>query len=176
MSFIFATRVAIPLDPMSRVPRSLCGWEPWDTHLGDPKGKGPPGQFQRQEALTAPQGPTVTAEAGVVCSDRSAQFPGDPPQWQFQPPCLSLPGLRLAWRSRAPRPSCLHSPIALFYPGLTPVWEPHFSCLQASSHCYSTRTKRKKKLEKGKSVLTLLTIAVISCCLCQFVPSISYCV
>lgn len=77
MSFIFATRVAIPLDPVSHVPKSLCGWEPWDTHLRDPEGKGPPGEFQRQEILTAPQGPVVTAEAGVVCSDRSSRFPGD---------------------------------------------------------------------------------------------------
>ena len=79
MSFIFATRVAIPLDPLSHVPRSLCGWEPGDTHLRDPKGKGPPEAFQRQETLTAPQGPAITAEAGVVWSDRSAPFPGDPP-------------------------------------------------------------------------------------------------
>lgn len=64
MSFIFATRVAIPFDPTSHVPKFFCGWEPWGTHLGDPKGKGPPGAFRRQETQTAPQGPAVTAEPG----------------------------------------------------------------------------------------------------------------
>lgn len=97
MSFIFATRVAIPFDPTSHVPQSFCGWEPWGAHLGEPKGKGPPGAFQRQEALTAPQGPAVTAEPGwsAVTALLTSQ---SPPLWQFQPPCPWLPGLCLMQR------------------------------------------------------------------------------
>lgn len=155
MSFIFATRVAIPLDPMSHVPKSLCGWEPWDTHLRDPKGKGPPGEFQRQETLTAPQGTIITAEAGVVCSDHSVLFRSDkrpppPLPWQFQPCCLSLPGLHLAQQSGAPTPSCLHSPITLFCPGLTPVGEPYFNCLRALTTAILHEQKEKINWRKGK--------------------------
>lgn len=176
MSFIFATRVAIPLDPMSHVPKSLCGWEPWDTHLRDPKGKGPPGEFQRQETLTAPQGTIITAEAGVVCSDHSVLFRSDkrpppPPPMAISavlPVTARASSCTAEWSSHTIMPAQSHHPIL---PRFNPSRGAIFQLLASLDHCYSTWTKRKNKLEKGKSVITLLTIAVISCHLCQFVPS-----
>lgn len=116
-------------------------------------------------------GPRCHSRARVVCSDRSAHFPSAPPQWQFQPPCLWLPGLCPTRQWNSHRPDWA---IALLHPGWTTVGEPHSRCLQALSHCYSTGTKTESKLDKRKSVIALLTLAVISGSLCQFVPSIYF--
>lgn len=94
----------------------------------------------------------------MVCSGCSAEFPSDPPSMAI------LSGS--AARALACSVECishttsLHSPFATFCLGLAPGQVPHFSCLPASNHHYSKRTKMKNNLEKGKSVLILLTIAV----------------
>lgn len=165
MSFIFATRVAIPFDPTSHVPKSFCGWEPWGAHLRDPKGTGPPGEFQRQETLTAPQGPAVTAEPGWSAVTALPQCP----------PSVAIPAsLPVTEGSASHSSGAPHRParaIALLLPGWTTAGELHSRCL---SHCYPTRTKTESKLEKRKTVIALLTLAVISSSLCQFVPSIYF--
>lgn len=86
-------------------------------------------------------------------------------QW----PLISVPGW-LPLKGNFSRLAChcqvfaLHSsmelPQHLACPGLTQVGGPHLNCFQAPSHCYSTRTQRKNKLEIMKSVITLLTVAV----------------
>lgn len=164
MSFIFATRVAIPFDPTSHVPKSFCGWEPWGTHLRDPKGKGPPGEFQRQETLTAPQGPAVTAEPGW--SALTAPLTSPVPSLSGNFSLLACDCQGSATCSRGPAHAA-----ALLLPGWTTVGEPRSQCLWAFSHCYSTRTKTESRLDKRKTVIALLTLAVISCSLCQFVLS-----
>lgn len=173
MSFIFATRVAIPFDPTSHVPKSFCGWEPWGTHLRDPKGKGPPGEFQRQETLTAPQGPAVTAEPGWSAVTAPLTSPVPSLSGNFSLLACDCQGSASCSRELPHRPVYA---LALLLPGWTTVGEPHSRCLRALSHCYSIRTKPKSKLDKRKTVIALLTLAVISWSLCQFVLSISYCV
>lgn len=110
-------------------------------------------------------GPCCHSPARVVCSDCS---PSAPPQWQFHLLACGCQGCA------SPRPACA---IALLLPGWPTVGEPHSQCLQALSHCCSTRTKTENKWTKGKLWLLswpqLLSHAV-------FVSlshlSISYCV
>lgn len=114
-------------------------------------------------------GPRCHSRARVVCSDCSAHLP--------VPPSVAIPA-SLPVIARALPHAALELPhrpahaIALPVPGWTTAGEPHSLCLQASSHCCSTRTKTESKLHK--TVIALPTLAVISCSLCQFVPSIYF--
>lgn len=165
MSFIFAPRVAIPFDPMSRVPKPFCGWEPWGPHLRDPKGKGPPGELQRQETLTAPQGPAVTAEPGWSAVTALLPSPVPPLRGNFSLLAVIARALPHTAVQIPHRPACA---IALTRPAWTTALEPHSQCLRALGHNDNTEQKQKVNWTKGELWLLCWPRLLPHC---QFVPS-----
>lgn len=139
---------------------NLCVAEGHETHTSGTRREGDLQEsFRGRKHLLLPRALPSRPRTWWCAVAALLSFPVTPPSMAI----LAASATRALARSTecSSHTTSLHSPFATFCPGLAPGQVPHFSCLPASSHHYSTRKKKKNNLEKGKSVLILLTMAVM---------------